>query len=60
MAERYPDFDAFWLAMDLGDAVMIAIPLLRRQGIDRAASLSLAFALGGASAWTVALWLGTT
>ena len=53
---------ALWLnlAMDLGDALMIAIPLLRRQGIDRAASLSLVFALGGATAWAVALWLGTT
>ncbi|MDC0673237.1 DUF4267 domain-containing protein [Nannocystis radixulma] len=48
---------ALWLnlAMDLGDALMIAIPLVRRQGIVRAAALSLAFALGGAAAWTVAL-----
>ena len=43
------------LAMDLGDALMIAIPLARRQGIDRAAALSLGFALGGAAAWSVAL-----
>lgn len=49
---------ALWLnlAMDLADASMIAIPLVRRQGIDRAAGLSLAFALGGATAWTVALF----
>lgn len=48
---------ALWLnlAMDLGDALMIAIPLVRRQGIDRAARLSLMFALGGATAWIVAL-----
>lgn len=45
----------FNLAMDAGDAVMIAIPLARRQGIDRAALLSLTFALGGAVAWTIAL-----
>lgn len=43
------------LAMDLGDAAMISIPLLRRQGINRAAGLSLCFALGGASAWVIAL-----
>jgi hypothetical protein len=51
---------ALWLnlAMDLGDALMIAIPLVRRQGIDRAAALSLGFALGGAAAWSIALaWL---
>lgn len=45
------------LAMDLGDAVMIAIPLVRRQGIDHPARLSLGFALGGATAWVVALQL---
>lgn len=51
---------ALWLnlAMDLGDALMITIPLARRQGIDRAAALSLGFALGGGAAWSVALaWL---
>ncbi len=49
---------AFWLnlAMDLGDAAMIAVPLARRQGIDRAAGLSLTFALGGATAWLIALF----
>lgn len=48
---------ALWLnlAMDLGDALMIAVPLARRQGIDRAAALSLGFALGGAAAWSIAL-----
>lgn len=48
---------ALWLnlAMDLGDTLMIAIPLARRQGIDRAAALSLGFALGGAAAWSIAL-----
>lgn len=50
---------ALWLnlAMDLGDACMIAIPLIRRQGIDRAARISLACALGGAVAWVIALQL---
>jgi hypothetical protein len=50
---------ALWLnlAMDLADATMIMIPLARRQGIDRPARLSLAFALGGAAAWIVALRL---
>lgn len=43
------------LAMDVGDATMLAVPLVRRQGIDRAAAVSLVFALGGATAWIVAL-----
>ena len=48
---------ALWLnlAMDLADALMIAVPLVRRQGIDRPATLSLALALGGAAMWVVAL-----
>lgn len=47
----------FWLnlATDLADAAMLAIPLVRRQGIDRAALVSLVFALGGATAWIVSL-----
>ncbi len=43
------------LATDLCDAAMIAVPLARRQGIDRAALACLAFACGGALAWTLAL-----
>lgn len=43
------------LATDLCDAAMIAVPLVRRQGIDRAALLCLAFACGGALSWTLAL-----
>lgn len=48
---------AFWLnlAMDLGDAAVIGVPLARRQGIDRAAALSLCAALGGAVCWALAL-----
>jgi hypothetical protein len=44
----------FNAAHDLADALMIAVPLVRRQGIDRTAGLSLAFALGGLSLWLVA------
>jgi uncharacterized protein YjeT (DUF2065 family) len=45
----------FNLAVDLADAAVIAIPLVRRQGIDRGAGLSIAFALTGATGWAV-LW----
>ena len=41
-------FNAF---MDLGDLVSIAIPLVKRQGIDRAAVMSAGFALVGAICW---------
>lgn len=44
----------FNAAMDVGDAVMISIPLVRRQGIGRAAAASLAFALGGLTCWVIA------
>jgi hypothetical protein len=43
------------LLCDAGDAVAISIPLVRRQGIDRAALIFLTFALAGGSFWT-ALW----
>ena len=43
------------LATDLCDAAMIAVPLARRQGIDRAALACLAFAWGGALAWALAV-----
>lgn len=46
----------FNAAHDLADASMIAVPLVRRQGIDRTAGLSLAFALGGLSLWIIAWW----
>lgn len=45
----------FNAAHDLGDAVAIAVPLLRRQGIDRAALISLALATLGGVSWLV-LW----
>jgi hypothetical protein len=46
-------FNAF---MDFGDLVSIAIPLIKREGIDRAALMSGAFAAIAAPAWLV-LWL---
>ncbi len=45
-------FQAF---MDGGDLVSIAIPLVRRQGIDRGAWLSSAFAATGALSWLAVL-----
>jgi Domain of unknown function (DUF4267) len=46
-------FNAF---MDLGDLLAIAIPLVKRQGIDRAAAGSALFALTGGLGWLV-VWL---
>jgi hypothetical protein len=46
-------FNAF---MDAGDLFAISIPLLKRQGIDRAALLSALFAASGGLAWIIA-WL---
>ena len=59
-AVRHPDtapflflFNAF---MDFGDLLAIAIPLVRRDGIDRAAALSSLFALTGGVLW-IGAWL---
>jgi hypothetical protein len=46
-------FNAF---MDGGDLLAIAIPLVKRQGIDRAAAGSALFALTGGLGWLV-VWL---
>ncbi|HEU0032677.1 MAG TPA: DUF4267 domain-containing protein [Kofleriaceae bacterium] len=46
-------FNAF---MDLGDLASVAIPIIRRQGIDRGAAMSGVFATIGGLAWLVA-WL---
>jgi hypothetical protein len=43
--------------MDLGDLTAISIPLLRRQGIDRAAWSSAGFALPAAAGWLTVLSL---
>lgn len=40
---------------DFGDLFAIAIPLLRRQGIDRAALSSAAFAFPAGVAWLIVL-----
>lgn len=47
----------FNATMDAGDLVSIAIPLIRRQGIDRAAWLSALFALTGGTSWLTAWYL---
>ena len=46
-------FNAF---MDLGDLMSIAVPLVKRQGIDKGALLSAMFAIGGGLSWLV-VWL---
>src|SRR5882724_11094620 len=46
-------FNAF---MDAGDLFAISIPLVKRQGIDRAAVASAAFALIGGLGWLF-VWL---
>ena len=42
--------------MDFGDLFSIAIPLVKRQGIDRAALLSAMFAATGGLSWLF-VWL---
>jgi hypothetical protein len=46
-------FNAF---MDLGDLASIAVPIVKRQGIDKGALLSAMFAIGGGLSWLV-VWL---
>lgn len=50
----------FNAAMDAGDVVATSIPLVKREGIDRAAIRSMAFAVVGGLAWVVtfAVWTG--
>jgi uncharacterized protein DUF4267 len=59
-AVRHPESASFIMLfnafMDFGDLLSIAIPLVKRQGIDRAAVLSSMFALGGGLSWLV-VWL---
>lgn len=43
----------FQAAMDGGDLLSIAVPLVRRQGIDKAALLSAGFALSGLLGWII-------
>ena len=46
-------FNAF---MDLGDFASAAVPLVKRQGIDRGAMMSALFAAIGGTGWLIA-WL---
>jgi hypothetical protein len=46
----------FQAAMDLGDLFAISIPLIKRQGIDRAAVASASFATIGGLGWLL-MWL---
>jgi hypothetical protein len=56
---RHPEALAFILLFnaltDFGDLVAISIPLVRRQGIDRAALSSAAFALPAGLGWLAVL-----
>lgn len=56
-AVRHPEAASFIYlfnaAMDAGDLVSILIPLVKRQGIDRAAALSALFALTGGLGWLI-------
>ncbi len=56
-AVRHPEAASFIYlfnaAMDAGDLVSIMIPLVRRQGIDRAAAVSALFALTGGLGWLI-------
>ena len=54
--EAGPFIFLFNAVMDLGDLVATAVPLVKRQGIDRGASMSALFALTGGLGWLV-VWL---
>lgn len=57
-ALRHPEAAGFLFlfnaAMDLGDLIATAVPLVRRQGIDRAALMSAGFAATGGVLWLLA------
>ena len=54
--EALPFVMLFNAAMDAGDFIAIAIPLVKRQGIDRGAALSAVFAMTGGLGWLI-VWL---
>ena len=51
--ETAPFLFLFNAAMDAGDLVSISIPLVKRQGIDRAAIWSALMAAGGGVSWLI-------
>src|SRR4029077_7380829 len=53
--ETLPFVILFNAAADFGDLFAIGIPLVRRQGIDRAALVSSCFALPAGLAWCLAV-----
>ena len=55
--EIAPFIFLFQAAMDAGDLISIAIPLVKREGIDRAALASALFAATGMLGWLVVYWL---
>jgi hypothetical protein len=59
-ALRHPEVAGFIflfnMFMDAGDLAAIAIPLVKRQGIDRAAAMSALFAMTGGLGWLI-VWL---
>jgi hypothetical protein len=54
--EALPFIMLFQAAMDFGDLFAISIPLIKRQGIDRAALASALFATIGGLGWLF-MWL---
>jgi hypothetical protein len=54
--ETLPFIALFQASMDFGDLIATSIPVLRSQGITRAALLSAMFAAGGGLSWIV-IWL---
>jgi len=54
--EALPFIMLFNAAMDAGDLASILVPLVKRQGIDRAALASAAFAITGGLSWLL-VWL---
>ena len=55
-AETAPFIFLFNAFMDAGDLTAILIPLVKREGIDRAAIASALFACAGGFSWLIA-WL---
>ena len=55
--ETLPFVMLFQAAMDGGDLLATAVPVFRRQGIDRPALRAAAFAATGGLGWLLALWI---